>query len=179
MLRLTAKASQFGRKTFTSWLIESAGTIPIHRKKESADGSVDNTEAMRTLMKVCPGILCFGAWAKFGTRRSKLVMLAAFSPKVSVVTIPLCLHSKPAVSDMRKLSKNTQLNSYTSRSTSFWYLERQSRQRGFWSLRSNLFCYIYVSRIRSSSFSLLIHIRPDRHRQANKLFLLYLYMSLT
>jgi len=51
MLRLTAKATQFGRKTFTSWLIESAGTIPIHRRKEAPDGTVDNTEAMKTLMK--------------------------------------------------------------------------------------------------------------------------------
>ena len=51
MLRLTAKATQFGRKTFTSWLIESAGTIPIHRRKEAPDGTVDNAEAMKTLMK--------------------------------------------------------------------------------------------------------------------------------
>ncbi|GLB37645.1 putative phosphate acyltransferases [Lyophyllum shimeji] len=51
MLRLTAKATQFGRSTFTSWLIESAGTVPIMRRKDSADGTVDNTEAMRKLVE--------------------------------------------------------------------------------------------------------------------------------
>ena len=52
MLRLTAKATQFGRKTFTSWLIESAGTVPIKRRKDYADSSTDNTEAMEFLMQV-------------------------------------------------------------------------------------------------------------------------------
>ncbi|KAF8894078.1 hypothetical protein BD779DRAFT_1435241 [Infundibulicybe gibba] len=51
MLRLTAKATQFGHRTFTSWLIESAGTIPIKRRMDSADGSVDNSEAMLKLME--------------------------------------------------------------------------------------------------------------------------------
>jgi glycerol-3-phosphate O-acyltransferase/dihydroxyacetone phosphate acyltransferase len=53
MLRLTAKATQFGHKTFTSWLIESAGTVPIKRRKDYTDGSADNTEAMEYLMQVC------------------------------------------------------------------------------------------------------------------------------
>ncbi|KAG6903067.1 hypothetical protein C0995_006254 [Termitomyces sp. Mi166 len=51
MLRLTAKATQFGHRTFTSWLIESAGTVPIKRRKDSADGNVDNTEAMAKLVE--------------------------------------------------------------------------------------------------------------------------------
>ncbi|KAG5648631.1 hypothetical protein DXG03_003242 [Asterophora parasitica] len=51
MLRLTAKATQFGHKTFTSWLIESAGTVPIKRRKDSADGSVDNSDAMLKLQE--------------------------------------------------------------------------------------------------------------------------------
>ncbi|KIL62523.1 hypothetical protein M378DRAFT_128679 [Amanita muscaria Koide BX008] len=51
MLRLTAKATQFGRRTFTSWLIESAGTVPIHRRKDSADGNIDNTEPVRKLIE--------------------------------------------------------------------------------------------------------------------------------
>ncbi|KAG6900496.1 hypothetical protein C0993_009806 [Termitomyces sp. T159_Od127] len=51
MLRLTAKATQFGHRTFTSWLIESAGTVPINRRKDSADGNVDNTEAMSKLVE--------------------------------------------------------------------------------------------------------------------------------
>ncbi|KAJ3829971.1 hypothetical protein EV361DRAFT_897945 [Lentinula raphanica] len=50
MLRLTAKSTQFGKKTFTSWLIERAGTVPIHRRKDF-DGPVDNTQAMTELMK--------------------------------------------------------------------------------------------------------------------------------
>jgi len=51
MLRLTAKATQFGRRTFTSWLIESAGTVPIKRKKDYTDGNADNTEVMEHLMQ--------------------------------------------------------------------------------------------------------------------------------
>lgn len=52
MLRLTAKATEFGRRTFTSWLIESAGTVPIKRRKDSADGTADNSEAMAKIMDV-------------------------------------------------------------------------------------------------------------------------------
>jgi glycerol-3-phosphate O-acyltransferase/dihydroxyacetone phosphate acyltransferase len=54
MLRLTAKSTQFGRKTFTSWLIESAGTVPIKRRKDYIQGSidnVDNSEVMGKLME--------------------------------------------------------------------------------------------------------------------------------
>ncbi|KAJ7924990.1 hypothetical protein B0H13DRAFT_2229900 [Mycena leptocephala] len=52
MLRLTAKATQFGRRTFTSWLIESAGTVPLKRRKDYADPEgVDNTEVMGKLME--------------------------------------------------------------------------------------------------------------------------------
>lgn len=52
MLRLTAKSTQFGRKTFTSWLIESAGTVPIKRRKDFAEGDVDNSEVMEKLIQV-------------------------------------------------------------------------------------------------------------------------------
>lgn len=52
MLRLTAKSTQFGHPTFTSWLIESAGTIPIKRRKDFQDGeAVDNNDAMLKLME--------------------------------------------------------------------------------------------------------------------------------
>ncbi|KAI6040320.1 hypothetical protein EDC04DRAFT_1534771 [Pisolithus marmoratus] len=51
MLRLTAKSTQFGRRTFTSWLIESAGTVPIKRRKDFNDEDVDNSETMEELMK--------------------------------------------------------------------------------------------------------------------------------
>ncbi|KAF8973156.1 hypothetical protein BDZ97DRAFT_1779746 [Flammula alnicola] len=52
MLRLTAKATQFGRRTFTSWLIESAGTVPIKRRKDYADSNeADNSDVMEKLMQ--------------------------------------------------------------------------------------------------------------------------------
>jgi len=53
MLRLTAKSTQFGHKTFTSWLIESAGTVPIKRQKDYPEGQVDNSNVMEKLMEVC------------------------------------------------------------------------------------------------------------------------------
>lgn len=43
LLRLTAKHSQFHRGTFTSWLIENAGTLPIQRPKDMGGKAVDNT----------------------------------------------------------------------------------------------------------------------------------------
>jgi glycerol-3-phosphate O-acyltransferase/dihydroxyacetone phosphate acyltransferase len=53
MLRLTAKATQFGKPTFTSWLIESAGTIPLKRRKDYSDpNEADNAEVMEKLMQV-------------------------------------------------------------------------------------------------------------------------------
>ncbi|KAJ8468975.1 hypothetical protein ONZ45_g17048 [Pleurotus djamor] len=51
MLRLTAKATQFGHPTFTSWLIESAGTVPIQRRKDYPDGTTDNSAVMTKLME--------------------------------------------------------------------------------------------------------------------------------
>lgn len=53
MLRLTAKSTVFGHRTFTSWLIESAGTLPIKRQKDYFDEKVDNSEVMEKLMEVC------------------------------------------------------------------------------------------------------------------------------
>lgn len=53
MLRLTAKATQFGHKTFTSWLIESAGTVAIKRRKDYArKEDADNSDAMSKLVEV-------------------------------------------------------------------------------------------------------------------------------
>ncbi|KAF7985042.1 hypothetical protein HWV62_8877 [Athelia sp. TMB] len=54
MLRLTAKSTQFGHPTFTSWLIESAGTVPLKRRKDYEQGQihdVDNTNVMSSLME--------------------------------------------------------------------------------------------------------------------------------
>ncbi|KIM28150.1 hypothetical protein M408DRAFT_16358 [Serendipita vermifera MAFF 305830] len=50
LLRMTAKDTQFGKKTFTSWLIESVGTVPIKRQREHGDDT-DNTVAMENLVK--------------------------------------------------------------------------------------------------------------------------------
>ncbi|KAL4254288.1 Phospholipid/glycerol acyltransferase domain-containing protein [Abortiporus biennis] len=51
LLRLTAKSTQFGKKTFTSWLIESAGTVPLQRRKDYPDGRVDNSQVMKYLIE--------------------------------------------------------------------------------------------------------------------------------
>ncbi|TDL26141.1 hypothetical protein BD410DRAFT_764512 [Rickenella mellea] len=51
LIRLTAKATQFGKRTFTSWLIESAGTVPIKRAKDSPEGKVDNNDVFVKLME--------------------------------------------------------------------------------------------------------------------------------
>jgi len=48
---MTAKDTQFGQKTFTSWLIEAIGTVPIKRRKEHGD-TMDNTLVLETLVKV-------------------------------------------------------------------------------------------------------------------------------
>lgn len=51
-MRLTAKDTQFGRGTFTSWLIESAGTVPIMRPKDHLGVKVDNSVVFKGLIKV-------------------------------------------------------------------------------------------------------------------------------
>jgi len=51
MLRLTAKSTQFGKRTFTSWLIESAGTVPLQRRKDYINEDVDNTASMSKLIE--------------------------------------------------------------------------------------------------------------------------------
>lgn len=56
---MTAKATQFGRKTFTSWLIESAGTVPIKRRKDYGNDAVDNSDAMQYLMEVQNSLDCY------------------------------------------------------------------------------------------------------------------------
>ena len=48
---MTAKDTQFGQKTFISWLIESVGTVPIKRRKEHGEAT-DNTLVMANLVKV-------------------------------------------------------------------------------------------------------------------------------
>ncbi|KAM0751732.1 hypothetical protein T439DRAFT_300728 [Meredithblackwellia eburnea MCA 4105] len=50
-LRLTAKDTQFGRGTFTSWLIESAGTLPIKRPKDHVGQKIDNSVVFAKLIE--------------------------------------------------------------------------------------------------------------------------------
>ncbi|KDQ15978.1 hypothetical protein BOTBODRAFT_54444 [Botryobasidium botryosum FD-172 SS1] len=50
-LRMTAKDTQFGRRTLISWFIESVGTLPIKRRKDHLEGVADNTEVMASLVQ--------------------------------------------------------------------------------------------------------------------------------
>lgn len=52
MLHLTAKSTQFGKKTLTSWLIEAAGTVPIQRRKDYVEGMVNNDPVMEKMSQV-------------------------------------------------------------------------------------------------------------------------------
>ncbi|GAA5971209.1 hypothetical protein JCM3765_007358 [Sporobolomyces pararoseus] len=51
LLRLTAKDTQFGRGTFSSFLIENAGTLPIKRPKDHLGQKVDNSIVFKELIK--------------------------------------------------------------------------------------------------------------------------------
>ncbi|GAA5908504.1 uncharacterized protein JCM6883_005568 [Sporobolomyces salmoneus] len=51
LLRLTAKDTQFGRGTFSSFLIENAGTLPIKRPKDHLGQKVDNSIVFHDLIK--------------------------------------------------------------------------------------------------------------------------------
>ncbi|GAA5836273.1 hypothetical protein JCM11251_001449 [Rhodosporidiobolus azoricus] len=51
LIRLTAKDTQFGRGTFSSWLIEAAGTLPIKRPKDHKGEKVDNSVVFEKLIK--------------------------------------------------------------------------------------------------------------------------------
>ncbi|GAA5871807.1 hypothetical protein JCM1840_004004 [Sporobolomyces johnsonii] len=51
LLRLTAKDTQFGRGTFSSWLIEKAGTLPIKRPKDHLGQKVDNSIVFEKLIQ--------------------------------------------------------------------------------------------------------------------------------
>jgi glycerol-3-phosphate O-acyltransferase/dihydroxyacetone phosphate acyltransferase len=51
---MTAKDTQFGHKTLTSWVVESLGTVPLKRRQDHPVGEVDNTVVLDGLVKVCP-----------------------------------------------------------------------------------------------------------------------------
>ena len=50
LLRLTAKSTLFGLRNFSSWLIESVGTVPIKRAKDFNGAKVDNSVVFGKLM---------------------------------------------------------------------------------------------------------------------------------
>jgi glycerol-3-phosphate O-acyltransferase/dihydroxyacetone phosphate acyltransferase len=52
MLHLTAKSTQFGKKTLTSWFIEALGTVPIQRRKDFTEGVASNDASMAVLTQV-------------------------------------------------------------------------------------------------------------------------------
>lgn len=66
-VRMTAKSMLFGKKTFSSWLIESVGSVPVKRAKDYDGKKVDNSEALESLMQALEG----GDMVSFfpGTRR--------------------------------------------------------------------------------------------------------------
>jgi glycerol-3-phosphate O-acyltransferase/dihydroxyacetone phosphate acyltransferase len=57
MVHLTAKSTQFGKKTLTSWLIEAAGTVPIQRRKDFSEGVANNDASVANLTQVW-GLVC-------------------------------------------------------------------------------------------------------------------------
>ncbi|KAH9820974.1 hypothetical protein DFH28DRAFT_1050580 [Melampsora americana] len=51
MLRMTAKATHFRRGTFSSWLIEKAGSVPLQRSKDYTNPqTIDNSLARKMLI---------------------------------------------------------------------------------------------------------------------------------
>jgi len=51
MLRMTAKATHFRRGTFSSWLIEKAGSVPLQRSKDYTNHqTIDNSLARKMLI---------------------------------------------------------------------------------------------------------------------------------
>ena len=64
MLHLTAKSTQFGKKTLTSWLIEAAGTVPIQRRKDYVEGMVNNDTVMEKMSQVRTSVLQYEAFLR-------------------------------------------------------------------------------------------------------------------
>ena len=53
---MTAKSTLFGRRTFSSWLIENVGSVPVKRRMDDPHGENDNTLAMNSLIQVRAGV---------------------------------------------------------------------------------------------------------------------------
>jgi glycerol-3-phosphate O-acyltransferase/dihydroxyacetone phosphate acyltransferase len=64
MLHLTAKSTQFGKKTLTSWLIEAAGTVPIQRRKDFVEGLANNDIVMEKMTQVRTLVLQYEAFLR-------------------------------------------------------------------------------------------------------------------
>ncbi|KAI0283719.1 hypothetical protein BGY98DRAFT_1093805 [Russula aff. rugulosa BPL654] len=59
-LHFTAKSTLFGKKTFTSWLIEACGATPLQRRKDLAEGMANNDASMSQLTQTLEegGAMC-------------------------------------------------------------------------------------------------------------------------
>ncbi|KAF8334240.1 uncharacterized protein EI90DRAFT_3051548 [Cantharellus anzutake] len=50
-LRMTAKSTLFGKRTFSSWLIESVGSVPVKRRQDNPGDNSDNTLVLNSLVQ--------------------------------------------------------------------------------------------------------------------------------
>ncbi|KAL6306512.1 hypothetical protein BKA93DRAFT_729131 [Sparassis latifolia] len=51
LLRMTAKSTHFGKKSFVGWLIEATGAVPVKRRVDFPGAPVDNTDTMIKLIE--------------------------------------------------------------------------------------------------------------------------------
>jgi glycerol-3-phosphate O-acyltransferase / dihydroxyacetone phosphate acyltransferase len=51
-LHFVAKSTLFGKKTFTSWIVEATGAVPIQRHKDLGDSMANNDASMAKLTEV-------------------------------------------------------------------------------------------------------------------------------
>jgi glycerol-3-phosphate O-acyltransferase/dihydroxyacetone phosphate acyltransferase len=102
MLHLTAKSTQFGKKTFTSWLIEAAGTVPMERRKDFADGVANNDAAMAKLTEV-RALVSFGEIFLTSCRPWRWAVPCVCSRRVRVGITLLLLLSRQEVRALDRL----------------------------------------------------------------------------
>ncbi|KAG8950169.1 hypothetical protein FRC00_007851 [Tulasnella sp. 408] len=138
-LRLTAKDTQFGRKTFSSWLIENAGTLPIQRRKEHGDQADNSTTMDKLLIALSEGdAICLfpEGMSKFHPTMSPLKtgdVLVSFNPplKLTVKDTPSLISTPDKPVDFEAIKSLTtfmhaQLSSNTIDSPS-WDLVRVAK----------------------------------------------------
>ncbi|KAG8974103.1 hypothetical protein FRC05_007851 [Tulasnella sp. 425] len=135
-LRLTAKDSQFGRKTFSSWLIENAGTLPIQRRKEHGDQAENSATMDKLLTALSQGdAICLfpEGMSRFHPTMAPLKTGVSFNPplKLSVKDTPSLISTPDKPVDFEAIKSLTtfmhaQLSSNTIDSPS-WDLVRVAK----------------------------------------------------